>query len=362
VVEFAAASCLLIALTAIAVWQRNRRPYLLIGWLWFLGMLVPVSGIIQVGFQQRADRYLYLAQLGLFLAVVWCVAEMVRTSRRATIVSSFLFAVILVGCVRVTVTQVQVWKNTKTLWLNAYRLDPSNRPAIFSLFKSALAEGKGTEAVRLADELIVLENERHHDFLLRVCDELMKHAYYEASVRAFDRAISIGPDAELFLQRGEALAILGRWESAVRDYAQVVRILPNAVPLHFCLAHALTKAGKQNEADQIVEAALRRHPRWPENALASAWKSGTNLESDERTRYKAIWLAEEANAVTGDRRWEYLDVLAAAYASTGQFENAVKTAERALLLAENEQKIAQANIIRSRLELYKLKRPYVEKK
>ena len=325
-------------------------------------MLVPVSGLIQVGFQHRADRYTYLAQVGLFLALVWGVSEVAKRSRLATIVSTCLIVLLLAGCSVWTVEQIQVWRNSKSLWRHAYRMDPKNRPALFSLISFAFDEGNRDQAIQFADELIVLEDDRSHDFLLRVCGILTDHDEHEASIRALSKALLIGPNADLFLLRGETFAMLDRWEDAVNDYLQVVQLSPNAIPLYFCLAHALAKTGRQAESNQISAAALQRFPRWPESAAKNASKICESPNSKARDRFKAICLAEEANAVTGGRRWEFLDLLAMTYAAAGQFEKAITIAELALQRAEGEGNTAPAANLRSRIELYRNQLHGIEKK
>lgn len=362
--QFFLAVVLLLIISGIAIWQWRQRPYLLIGWLWFLGMLVPVSGLIQVGFQQRADRYLYLSQFGLFLGVVWGISDLAQPSRVAKAAATVVLVIFLVACGTLTVKQIDVWKNTNTLWQQAYECDPGSPPALFYQMNHAFDEGRPNDAVRFADELIQIEDRKRHQFLSRVYEALVVHGEYEASLRAIDRLLSFGGDAgpppqELYFHRGESYAALGRWSESVQDYQHMLKLAPQVVPLWFCLAHAMEKNGQLEESRQLNAAALQRFPQFPESAVTSAWKTCTDSKSPPNQLFKAMCLAEHANTLTGGKQARYLDVLAAAYAANGQFDQAVTTAKLALLSVEHGDQSIPADDIRNRLELYEHHQRYL---
>jgi hypothetical protein len=109
---------LLVAITFLVWWRRGSQPYLLTGWLWYLGMLIPVIGLIQVGGQGYADRYTYLPLIGIFIAVVWGVADLIAPHpvlKRPLVVAT---AVVLIACAIVTWIQIGVWANGETLFRN----------------------------------------------------------------------------------------------------------------------------------------------------------------------------------------------------------------------------------------------------
>ena len=124
------AVALLVAITSVAIWQLKKRPFLLVGWLWFLGMLVPVCGIVQVGLQARADRYTYLPQVGIFLALVWGIADLVRNHRWAKMTLVGILCGFLIFCAFRTLQQIPIWHNTERMWSEAYRLDPDDTETI----------------------------------------------------------------------------------------------------------------------------------------------------------------------------------------------------------------------------------------
>ena len=354
------AASVLIAVTLVAVWQRNQRPYLLFGWLWFVGILVPVSGLVQVGLQQRADRYTYLAQIGLLLAVVWCVADIVRSSKRATIVSVALLGLSLAGFGQITVNQIQVWKSTKSLWTHAYQMDHQNRMAMIYLMPVLFQEGQRNEALRLANSAIAIEDRYNRELLLLLSEILSEHGEFETSILALDKAIEYQfdthvDDIQLYLGRGEALAALGRWDEAIKDYRRATELSPEVVPFQFGLAHALGKAGQIADSNRVYADALRRLPQWPERAAQIAMTICTTQNAPRNRRFRAVVLAEEANTITQGKQLKILETLAVNYFENGQFEQSVTTMEQAIQLAESQKQTKYAAILHSRLKSLKHK-------
>jgi len=131
----AGAAALLIAITAFAVWRARRSLWLLTGWLWFLGTLVPVIGLVQVGRQAMADRYLYLPSIGLYLAVVWGIAELVK--RRE--VRLAMAAAAILALAAATWTQTRTWQDSVTLYRHALAVTDGNYLAHLGLAKALTA-------------------------------------------------------------------------------------------------------------------------------------------------------------------------------------------------------------------------------
>ena len=105
---------------------RRKHPYLLVGWLWYLGMLVPVIGLLQVGIQARADRYTYLPQIGLYILVTWGAVEMCGSWRRRRAVLGFAAAAVLAGLLVGAYAQTRYWQNSVSLWTRALACTPEN--------------------------------------------------------------------------------------------------------------------------------------------------------------------------------------------------------------------------------------------
>lgn len=135
--QAAGSAALLAALTALAVWKVRQAPWLLVGWLWFLGTLVPVIGLVQVGRQAMADRYTYLPSIGLFLAIVWGISELLR-ERRAVLAAASAVAIALLAAG--TWMQVGYWKDSLVLYRHALAVTRDNYVAHVGLAKALAAE------------------------------------------------------------------------------------------------------------------------------------------------------------------------------------------------------------------------------
>src|SRR5207248_1752595 len=121
-------ACLLMlgVISAFAWRQRGRRPYLLVGWLWYLVTLAPVIGIVQVGEQARADRYTYIPLIGVFVAVAWLAGEWAERSAGRAKFAATVSAVVLALLTVRTAVQVGVWRDSETLWTHAAAVTDDN--------------------------------------------------------------------------------------------------------------------------------------------------------------------------------------------------------------------------------------------
>lgn len=359
---FLSAASVLVAVTAIAIWQRKQRPYLLVGWLWFVGMLVPVIGLYQAGLQSRADRYMYLSQLGLYLAVVWWVSDLADRIKFGWNLAVLLAAVVIVGCARVTTQQIPVWRNNESLWQCAIHVDPPSSFAIRRLTKHYIDAGKHAELIRLGDDAIrIRELNEVRKLIWFISYSLEIHGDEAGAIAVLNKALVIHRDyPEWFSNRGKAFAALGEWQSAADDFRAAAKLAPREPLYPLCLAHALFKSGDQSAADEIYAEAVRQFPDGPRKAAKLSWKMSTNPEREPQIKLWAVQLAELANEATGKSRPEFLDALAAAYADAGQFNDAVSTADLAADVAINHGKAAFAEQIRRRRELYLSGNPYRE--
>jgi hypothetical protein len=145
--QAAGAALLLAVLTLLALREARRRPYLLVGWLWFLGALVPVIGLVQVGDQARADRYTYVPHLGLFVALVWGAADLLAALRVPVAAQALLASIVLAGCAALTWAQVGHWKDTLTLWEHSLRVTGPNYRGEAGLGYTLYERGRLEEAI-----------------------------------------------------------------------------------------------------------------------------------------------------------------------------------------------------------------------
>lgn len=220
------AAGLLVVLTGLAVWQMKRRPWLLAGWLWFLIVLLPASGVVQVGIQSMADRYTYLPAIGIGIAVLWTLREFVaRGASRTLWTAAACTALAALGAQ--TWNQLAVWKNSLTLF---------------------------HQAVSVAGEGNYMAYNNRGIYL-------SKNGRVDAAIADFRRSLEINPDcAEANNNLGETLVRLGQQDQAIPLYRHALRVRPSMPEAHNNLANALSNRGEVAEALEHYRIALQRRP------------------------------------------------------------------------------------------------------
>ena len=191
--EIISSLLLLICITAVAITLRKKRPYLITGWLWYLGMLVPVIGLVQVGWQGRADRYTYLPQIGLYIAITWAVADLTRLWRhQRTILSTAAMLIIgsLSWCAWV---QTSYWRDSETLFRHALAVTVNNDVAENNLGIVFLRQGKVDEAISLLQTAVDLrpDNSPAHENLAKAL--LQKGQVADALIH-YRKLLELQPD------------------------------------------------------------------------------------------------------------------------------------------------------------------------
>ncbi len=215
--QVAGATALLSVLTAFVVWRRRGEPWLIVGWLWFLGTLVPVIGIVQVGMQSMADRYTYLPSMGLLVAAVWSAGELAGQSRwrRQTAVAGAMAAVIVLGAV--TFRQIGFWSDQVSLFQHTVAATGPNPRAQLFLAQGLGAEGRFAEAVAHAAESSRLDplNARAHKNLGYF---LYRTGRIDDAIAALERAIALDPSyAEAHGNLAIAYGKKGLLDAAARE-------------------------------------------------------------------------------------------------------------------------------------------------
>jgi tetratricopeptide (TPR) repeat protein len=362
------ATLLLMALTAGAWLLRRGHPYVIVGWLWYLGMLAPVIGILQVGHQAYADRYTYLPQIGLCIAGAWMAADWAgrRRGRRAALggIALVILCVLPVAAWH----QTTYWRDNETLWTHdlactrenwaahnnlgmalyqrgsteeamaqfreALRLDPDNAQAHTNLGNTLLREGYTEEAIaeyREAFKIDPAEAEAHYD----LGNALLQQGRTEEAIAQFREAIRIDPaDANAHSNLGVALMQQGHNEEAIAQFREAVRINPALADAHCDLGLALFQDGRIEEAIAQVERALDLQPADVTIQNKLAWMLATAPQPSLRDGARAVELATRASQSSGGNSPAILRTLAAAYAEAGQFPAAIQAAQRALQLAQ----------------------------
>ena len=224
--KIAGAAVVLAGISAAALAGRRKCPWLLVGWLWYLGMLVPVIGVVQVGAHAMADRYTYLPQIGLCIALAWGILYLTASwpnRRWALGIASALIVAALMGCAW---HQTTFWRNSETLWTHALACNSENDTAHTDLGCYLKEEGRTGEAI--------------------------DH---------FKAALEVAPNnADAHLNLGEALASLNCLDEAEKQYREVLRINDKDVEAHYNLGVAWAKQGRLDDAIQQYEEALKIKP------------------------------------------------------------------------------------------------------
>lgn len=255
------AGAVLIAITAIVVALGRQRRHLVVGWLWFLGMLVPVIGIIQVGEQARADRYMYLPLIGLAIMAAWSLPDLggQQNALPRRIVGVICLAVLVVLSV-LTWKQVGHWENTATLYQHTLKVTQRNSFAHFGLGRWWLVRGELDRAEDHLRQAIAYKPD-HADALTNLGLVLENKGALAEAEAAYRQALAIKPaSAEALSNLGNVVARGGRFDEAVSLYQQAIQLGPSAYKLHANLGEILLSAGRADEAIASFETALRIRP------------------------------------------------------------------------------------------------------
>jgi Flp pilus assembly protein TadD len=316
--QIVAAVLALIVFTALALTLRKTRPYLLTGWLWYVGMLVPVIGILQVGWQSHADRYTYLPQIGLWALITWTVADSsAKWTQQRTILTLSAVAIVLAFTWRSWI-QTSYWQNSEALWTHALDVTQNNDVAENNLGIVLLQKGRVDEAIRRFKRAIEIRaaNAPAHDNL-----------------------------AKAFLRKGQLT-------DAMVQYSELLELQPENVEGHNILGTVLIQQGRIREALEQWEEALRIDP---ENGNANsnlAWVFATCPDASFRNGARAVQLAEEALRLSGGKNPIVLRTLAAAYAEAGRFSEAIESARRAAEFANQQGNAGLVADLQSSIVLY----------
>lgn len=349
----------LVLISALAWRARHRHRCWLVGWLWFLGTLVPVIGIVQVGSAAMADRYTYIPAIGIFLAVVFGLAELSEKWSGLKKILPATAAGLLVVCIGATEWQLRYWRNTETLFRHALAVTSANAMAHLNLAIALELQGRSEEALAEYRETLRFSPDRQelHFNLGCLLGRLDRH---DEALAEFRAAIRHNPNvARWHCAVGSELATLGQSDAALQAFAEAEQLKPKFAQPHLEAAKLLFQLGRDREAVAELQAAVQAEPDQFQTLATAARYLAANDQADARDSRLALTLATQADALSGHFQPLVLDVLAMAYADNGDFTNALISAQAALELAETAQ-LKSAEAIHRRLELYKNRQPWRE--
>ena len=292
---------LLAAISWGCVWQFRHRPWLAVGWCWYLGTALPIIGLVQVGEQAMADRYTYLPLIGPVVALVWTAADFFANRRAGKIVLATATGFILAALLVLSVRQISFWRDTVTLFTHNLAVTPHNASAQFTL-------GLGYEHAGDTNRAIV-------------------------SYRA---AKSMEPrDFQNRRNLANLLTLTGELAAAEAEYQALIAEEPEQYQNHQAYAGLLTSQNRTAEARQELEATVQLNPSATEALNNLAWALATDPRAEIRDGQRAAQLARRACELTQFQKTIYLGTFAAALAEAGKFDEAINTALRACELAQN---------------------------
>jgi len=261
---------LLIGVTALAIRMGRRHGYFPVGWLWYVGTLVPVIGLVQVGDQSMADRYTYVPLVGLFIVAAWGAPELAARWRPARFALPIAAVCVLLACAALARAQVHYWSDSIALWQHALDVTEDNYVAHTNLGLALAAQGRTGEAMtHFAEALRIKPNSALAQNNMGAA--LMRQGQPEEAARRFGAALRIQPGwADARLDLGEALAAMpGRLPEAIAQYREALRIDPSLAVAHYVLGNALAQDPSQtSNAAAEYEAAIRSKPDYAEARCA----------------------------------------------------------------------------------------------
>jgi protein O-mannosyl-transferase len=295
-----AAMAMIVAITLLAIFIRQKHPYVFVGWFWYLILVAPVLGIFQAGLQARADRFTYLPHIGITMLLTWTCADLVQQWRNSQRILTLTATCAIAASMILGFKQTTYWRDSISVWEHALAVTSNNQTAHQNLAAALWARGRIAES--------------------------REHARAAGIVHA---------------------------QTTLRDF-------PYDVPAHDELGVLLVQNGDVHGAIEQWKISLQLNPE-DGNALNNlAWVLATYSTDAVRDGKRAVELAEKASALPGGAVPIVLRTLAAAYAEAGDFPKAIDTAQRAIDLATAQNNPSLRATLRHEIELYQARTPYRE--
>ncbi len=350
-------AAILIFITA-AVWPaRKSNPFLLTGWLWFLGTLVPVIGLVKVGDAAMADRYTYIPSIGLFIAIAFGAEKISKKIPSPKIIFSAAAILILGTCLALTERQLTFWHDDKSLFGHALQVTKNNADAEINYGAALEDEGNLTgalqhyrEAARIAPKSV----EAHND-LANLLDD---SGHSDEALQEFQTALQLDPrSVATHNNYGTMLVELGRYDDAIQQYSLAIQLDTNDWHAPFLMGKALLKQGNDIGAISFLKKAVDLAPNNLSVLIFSSQVLATDQNNNARNGSAALSLAQRANAFD-DNNPAALDALAMANGELGKFDEAQMIASNALVAAQSLGATNKIPELEQRLELYKNHQPF----
>jgi len=365
------------------------------GWFWYVGTLIPVIGLVQVGSQAMADRYMYMPMVGLLIIIAWAGRDIVADNRRRRTAAAVSAVVLLFIAVMLTRIQVRYWQNNLTLFGHAVnvtennhfaetnyghalciagqtdeglshinkavRISPNFSPGRDTLGLVLMEQGKINEAVACFNE-VIRRDKKWKEGYMNLGAAMSKQGRYDEAIKYINKALELDaeyPDARSKI--GTVHMLAGRLKEAIVCFNEGLQTSTNPMEVYVNLSIAYSRLGNYELSQRNRSKAMGLKTDNPEVLNNLAWLLATASDTTNQNTTKAIEFAQHACELTRYNNPEFLDTLAVAYAAASKFDEATRIAEKALnaaRISERENLIVE---IQKRIKLYEAGQPYREK-
>jgi tetratricopeptide (TPR) repeat protein len=341
-VALSASVLLLVSAAVLAGWRK--RPYLLVGWLWYIGMLVPVIGLMQVGNQARADRFTYLPQIGLCIMIAWSAAEWCGDRRYRRVALRIAAGVILAALMAVAYAQTKYWRDSGSLWSHTIGCTTENAIAHNNYGNALADQGRMDEAIqhyRRAIELKPGDVEAYNN----LGNRLAQQGKFPEAMEQYSRALRVKPDdAKALYNSGLTLSVQGALDEAIPYYERAIQIEPDYIEAHNNLGNALSRRGRLTEAIQHYKRVLQLKPDFAQVHYNLANAFARQDKVDEAASHYSHALQLKPDYAESHYNWGNMLV------THGRTNEAMRHFRQALNLASAQTNVAVAAAVRARIE------------
>lgn len=273
---------LILGVSVLLLMQGRRYPFMLMGWLWFVGTLVPVIGLVPTFEQAIADRYSYLPSVGIFILVIWGAYELTLSWRYQRLVFTLAGSTVLALCVALTRHQLGFWMDSETLFRHALAVTEDNYFAHNTLGMALARKGQLNEAITQFQDAIRVQPlfvQAHYNLGLALGME----GQSDEAIRQFQEAIRLKPGyTDAYCQLGITLVAKGRFDEAIDNFRQAIQLNPRSPEAFFYLGMTFSQLGRTQEAVAQYREALRLNPDFAGALNNLAWALATSHDDTLR--------------------------------------------------------------------------------
>ncbi|MHC4738665.1 MAG: tetratricopeptide repeat protein [Planctomycetota bacterium] len=255
---------ILATISAGVIYNARKRRYLLVGWLWYLGTLLPVIGLVQFGVQAMADRYTYLPSIGIFIMIAWGASEILTRWRYQRIGLAITAAIVLTGMLLCTRMQLRHWRNSFTLFEHTLKVTKNNFTMHYNYGYMLSTQGRFADAVMHFDKALQI-NPQYHDAYNNKGLALLELGEIDKAIECFNEVLKLKPDFHRAHNNlGMAFYRMGKTDLAIEQWLESVRLSPDDDTSHFNLGMEFIKQDKIDKAIEHFNRVVEIRPYWPE--------------------------------------------------------------------------------------------------